>query len=215
MFKFMYDISGFNHALTMDMPIDKATDIRKGQLVRVTSGKIVCRQGGPYLGVANETHTGEHDPFNPRNDGELINVIVSTRAVYSSAAPFFEFPHDAINETTVLSPIAANYNAMDFVGGYIAFLSKGPSSENTDKLGDIREITAYSTSSRELTLSSGGKIGTGDKYVFFPPVGMRKLEMDSTCSRMILSDLMGDFTVLNYDFNNLQLHVICRNNLIT
>ena len=214
MFKFLTDISGFNRAFTADVPIAKETKITKGQIVKIVSNKAEARIPGPYLGVANETHTGEYDAFNPRNNGELINVVISPRAVYAVEAPVLEFKTVGANETKAVSPAFVVYTTTDFVGGSLIFLSKGPTSGNTDKPGEIRQITAYDVPTRTLTLTEGGIIGVDDKYAYIPPIGFRKLELNTTCTKIILTEAVGDFTITGYNLDTAEIHVICRNNLI-
>jgi len=216
MFKFLYDISGFNRSLTADMPIEKTAKIEKGQIVKISLGKVVNASPGSYLGVANETHTGKHDPFNPRSNGEFINVIISPRAIYSTKPPVLEFMMEGLSETTALSPTFPSYNNTDFIGGYLILLSKGNTSTNKDNIGSVREITDFVKNTLTLTLTAGGKIGVGDKYAFLPPIGFKKLEMDTACANIRLTDTTtAEFTVTGHDLKNGELHVMCRNNLLS
>ena len=213
MFKFMYNLSGSNRSLTLDMPINKATNIKKGQLVRVTKGKIDTENVAPYLGIANETHTGEHDPFNPRNNDTKVSVNISTGSVYAIEPPNFTFTANAANTTSATFPVPFGYSSMDIIGGYMVLLSKGASSGNTENIGAVREITAYNSTTKQLTLTEGGIIGTGDKYAFLPPTGFRKLEIDTTTfSNVILSDAAADFCVVSNDVEKLEIHVMLRTN---
>lgn len=212
MFKFIYDMSGFNRCLTVDLPVAKTAKIEKGQIVKISAGKAVCGSTGAFAGVANETHTGEYDTFNPRNDKDLINVIISPNAIYATDCPALEFAVTASDTKSATFPGSANYDENDVVGGELIMLSKSASSGNTDGVGSVRKITAYVKASKTLTLSDGGKISAGDKYAFAPPAGFKKLAADSNCSTVKLSDAAGDFTVIGADAENAQIHVVCTNN---
>jgi len=211
MFKFMYNLSGSNRSLTLDMPIAKATNIKKGQLVRISKGKIAIEAVNPYLGISNETHTGEHDTFNPRNDDKKISVNVSTGSVYAVDPLTFTFAANAANATSATFPAPFSYASSDVIGGYMILLSKGAASANTESIGAIREITAYNATTKLMTLTEGGIIGVGDKYAYFPPTGFKKLEIDATTfSNVILADAAADFCVVSTDIEKSEIHVMLR-----
>ena len=215
MFKFMHNLSGSNRSLTLDMPIAKATNIKKGQLVRISKGKIVTEAVIPYLGVANETHTGEHDTFNPRNNDKKISVNISTGSVYAVEPPNFMFAVNAANTTSATLPVSFSYASADIIGGYIVFLSKGAVSANTENIGAVREITAYNSTTKLMTLTEGGIIGAGDKYAYFPPTGFKKLEIDATTfSNVILADAAADFCVVSTDIEKSEIHVMLKTSQI-
>ena len=58
MFRYMYDLGGSRRPITADMPTSKTTKVERGEIVKITNGKVVRASPGSYLGVANETHSG-------------------------------------------------------------------------------------------------------------------------------------------------------------
>ena len=173
-----------------DYPIAAATDIREGQVVKLSGGLVVLAaagETGAILGVAKENHTGTADAFNPRNNGTLIRVLDGPMTVYEAPAP--RVTATSGSTTTMAATGVASMADDDFNGGYMKLVSKGASSANTDPVGTVYPITDYTNTGRVFTTTktAGGAHTAGDIFEIYPPNGFQKGNFDSGISKLILS----------------------------
>lgn len=71
-------------------PIDPATEILVGQVVKLAGGKVVpaaANESGAILGIANESHKGVEDALNIRANGDEILVADGPDMIYACPAP--------------------------------------------------------------------------------------------------------------------------------
>jgi len=166
-------------------------DIKDGQLVKLSEGKVVttaAAETGAVLGIANEGHSGSADALNPRANGTKISIIDDPSTVYQCKAP--EVTAASGSATTLVFTAGQYFAADDFNGGYVKLISKASGSTNTDKIGQVRAITDFAvtaSTSGTFTLESGGTPYAGDIYAVFPPVGFAKGNLDTNRTGIVLT----------------------------
>lgn len=173
-----------------DYPIAAATDIKEGQVVKLTGGLVVlalAAETGAIIGISAENHTGVADAFNPRNNGTVIRIIDSPYTVLESPAP--RVTATSGSTTTMAATGMGTFADDDFNGGFMKLVSKGASSANTDSIGTIYPITDF-TAATDLfttTKTAGGAHTAGDIFEIYPPNGFQKGNFDSGISKLVLS----------------------------
>lgn len=166
-------------------------DIKDGQLVKLSEGKVisaVAAETGAVLGVAAENHSGSADALDPRANGTKILVIDDPSTVFQCKAP--EVTAASGSATTLVFTAGQYFAADDFNGGYVKLISKAAGSTNTDKIGQVRAITDFAvtaSTSGTFTLESGGTPYAGDIYAVFPPVGFAKGNLDTNRTGIVLT----------------------------
>lgn len=173
-----------------DYPIAAATDIKLGQVVKLSGGLVVAAaagETGAILGVALENHTGVADTFNPRNNGTVISVADAASTVFEAPAP--RVTATSGSTTTMAATGVASMADDDFNGGFMKLVSKVVASTNTDPVGTVYPITDYTNSSKTFTTTktAGGAITAGDVFEIYPPNGFGKGNFDSNISKLILT----------------------------
>lgn len=189
--KFYQKLDGGVHVSAREYDVAYNADIKEGQLVKLSGGKVVsavAAETGALLGVAAETHSGSADALDPRADGTKLLVIDDPAAIYQCAAP--QVTASGGSATTLVFTAGQYFAADDFNGGYVKLVSKGSGSTNTDAVGTVRAISDYAvtaSTSGTFTIASGGTPNSGDVYAVFPPVGFAKGNLDSGRSGLVLS----------------------------
>ena len=156
-------------------PIAAATDIKAGQVVKLSAGLVVsaaAAETGAILGIAAESHTGVADCLNPRNNGEEIKVFDNPELIFECPAPVFAA---ASGSATTIVPASGAVDAAAaddaFNGSVAVLIEKAAGSTNTDPVGKRITITDYAKSGTVLTKESGGTPYAGDVYEFYPAIG--------------------------------------------
>lgn len=152
--------------------IAAATVIEEGEIVKLSSGKVVAvgdtDQDDPYLGVAAEPHDGSTAG---RQSGTVIKVydhpddvfaLISTNAITASGGSTTTFVVDNMKSGT----IASNYDDMHN-GGYLKLVSVAADSSLNNKLVRISDFTAATgTFTLDETLSVA--LASGDTAYLCP-----------------------------------------------
>lgn len=179
-------------ASAREYDIATSTEIKEGQLVKLSAGLVVAcatTETGAILGIAAETHSGSADAINPRSNGAKIFVIDCPDVVMASPAVVVEATGGSA--TTVTTDELGAYSADDFNGGFLKLVSKVAGSTNTDPVGTIKQITDYSYAASgtvsTFTVASAGTANDGDKFELYPPVGLAKGALDSNIQNWVAS----------------------------
>lgn len=193
-----------------DYNIAAATDIKEGQIVKLTGGLVVLAAAGEtaaILGVAKENHSGVADAFNLKNNGRTIRVFDSPATVFEAPAP--RATATSGSATTMAATGLAVFADDDFNGGYIRLVSKTATSTNTDPIGKLYEVTDFTAATKLFTVASGQTHNVGDVYEIYTPVGFLKGNLDSGISKLVLTtNANTPFKVYGQDFDRgLQLYV--------
>ena len=168
--KFLYSLGGANTPVIREFDIDSTENIEKGQAVNISTDSIISVGAiGGCIGIAAETHTGEKDILNERNDGTKIRIDITRNGVYSVPAPKFT----ATSGSTTTFVCNSEGVTTNLANSVLVLVSKGENSENTDSVGSVREIQSVSVSGTvaTLTVESGSTISEGDVYAVMPVYG--------------------------------------------
>jgi len=188
--KLVQKFDGGANVSIREYDIATSTEIKKGQVVKLTEGLVVlatASETSAILGVAAENHSGAADALDPRSNGTKILVIDAPDAVFACPVPTFEATGGSA--TTITTDDLGAYANDDFNGGYVKLVEKASGSTNTDKIGAVKRITDYSYASSgtvsTFTVASGGTANSGDKYELYPAVGLAKFALDSNIQKII------------------------------
>lgn len=156
-------------------PIDAATVIDAGAVVKLSGGKVVlaaAAETGGILGIAAEFHSGKEDALNLRANGEWIRVCDNPTLIFECAAPMIKA---ASGSATTIVPATGDVDASAaddaFNNAVLVLKSKAASSTNTDALGTQIVVTDYAKTGTVMTKASGGVPGAGDVYQVYPVIG--------------------------------------------
>ncbi len=167
--KFLYSLTGANIPVIKEFTIDKTSNIKAGEIVKRNSDGIIDDSNiGDVIGVSAETHTGEKDILNERNDGDKLRIDITRGGVYEVDA----FTATANSQSSENALVAKwGYLNSSLAGGRIVLVEKGDDSANTDQIGTVREIISDTISNSVCTfsVSEGGTICEGDVYAILPP----------------------------------------------
>lgn len=204
----IYSTSGEQVTSITSYEIATATAISIGQVVKLTSNKVVVglvAETSPIIGVAAEAHSGAADVLNQRSKGLSIKIYDSPNQVFESPAP--RSTATSGTTTTHVDTSLATFADDDFKGGKLKLVSKGASSTNTDPIGTIYEITGSTASSKTFTFAAaGGAITAGDIVEVYPPVGFAKGNLDTGISKLVLTATAAlPLEIVGYDTNRGQL----------
>ena len=126
-------------------PIDAATVIDAGAVVKLSGGKVVlaaAAENGGILGIAAEFHSGTEDALNLRANGTQILVCDNPTLIFECAAPTIKA---ASGSATTLVPATGDVDASAaddaFNNAVLVLREKAASSTNTDALGT--QIVVY------------------------------------------------------------------------
>lgn len=169
--------------------IDPTTKIHEGQVVDLVNGLVVPHAvggTGAVLGVAAEYHGGTPDALDPRSNGPKISVWDGPGQVFRCPAPKLTALAGG-SATTVKATLAGAASA--YVGGWLKLVAKAEDSANTDAIGTVRRITAFSASdgTGTFTLTEGGVPAAGDEYVLFLPVGFAGGNLDANGQQLVVT----------------------------
>ena len=144
-------------------PIDAATVIDAGAVVKLSGGKVVlaaAAETGGILGIAAEFHSGTEDALNLRANGKWIRVCDNPTLIFECAAPTIKA---ASGSATTIVPETGDVDASAaddaFNNAVLVLKSKAASSTNTDAVGT------------QMTKASGGAPSAGDVYEVYPVIG--------------------------------------------
>lgn len=172
-----FDLTGSQVRQAREYPISESTVIQNGQAVVLIDGKVypATAASDVLLGVAAENHLGVPDAMNTRSNGRLIKVYDSPTQIYVCKTPEYTAQSGDTASFTCAAKTAGLKN------GFVKLVDKEPDSTNTDALGMVYEITG-STSAGVVTLNRGaenGRIGAGDVFEVYPPVGYKLGKLNS------------------------------------
>lgn len=155
-------------------PIDPATEILVGQVVKLSGGKVVAAaadESEAILGIANESHQGAADALNGRANGDEILVADGPDLVFACAAPLVTATGGSA--TTVVTTGLGTFDAADLTGGRIQLVKLAATSTNVDGVGTAKTITNYASGT--FTVTEGlGAAANGDQFRIYPPIGFAK-----------------------------------------
>lgn len=172
-----------------EYPIATSTDIKEGQIVKLSAGLVVkaaAAETTAVIGVAAETHSGAADQLNPRSNGTKIMVWDCPDVIMEQKAP--RLTATGGTATTVVGTIAGAADVYN--NGYLKLVAKAADSTNTDPIGAVKKITDFATSegTGTFTVASGGAANAGDVYEVYPPLGFQGGNIDSTdFNKLVLS----------------------------
>lgn len=172
-----------------EYPIAADTAVERGQAVKLVNGLVVAATAADtseLLGVAAESHDGTEDALNERSNGKKILVYDADDTLFACPAPVVTAAAGG-SATTLIAAELATFANDDFKGGYVKLVSKAEGSLNADSVGQVREITGSTASSKTFTLEEGGTPAEGDVYAVFPPIGFAKGNFDATITKLTLS----------------------------
>lgn len=156
-------------------PIDAATAIDVGAVVKIAAGKVTlaaAKETGAILGIAAEFHSGTEDALNLRANGTEIKVCDNPTLIFECAVPTIKA---ASGSATTIVPAegAVDAAAADdaFNSAVLVLREKAASSANTDALGTQIVVTDYTKTGTVMTKASGGTPSAGDVYEVYPVIG--------------------------------------------
>lgn len=156
-------------------PIDAATVIDAGAVVKLSGGKVVlaaAAETGAILGIAAEFHSGTEDALNLRANGKEIRVCDNPTLIFECPAPTIKA---ASGSATTIVPDTGEVDASaaddSFNNAVLVLKSKAASSTNTDAVGTQIVVTDYAKTGTTMTKASGGAPSAGDVYEVYPVIG--------------------------------------------
>ena len=156
-------------------PIDAATVIDAGAVVKLSGGKVVlaaAAESGGILGIAAEFHSGTEDALNLRANGKWIRVCDNPTLIFECVAPTIKA---ASGSATTIVPATGDVDASAaddaFNNAVLVLRRKAASSTNTDAVGTQIVVTDYAKTGTVMTKASGGAPGAGDVYEVYPVIG--------------------------------------------
>lgn len=156
-------------------PIDAATVIDAGAVVKLSGGKVVlaaAAETGGILGIAAEFHSGTEDALNLRANGKWIRVCDNPTLIFECAAPAIKA---ASGSATTIVPETGDVDASAaddaFNNAVLVLKSKAANSGNTDAVGTQIVVTDYAKTGTVMTKASGGAPSAGDVYEVYPVIG--------------------------------------------
>ena len=162
--------AGISHPCIREYEVDTATDLFKGCVVTLSSGKAKrAAEGDTVLGILAEDYKVEKDELNHRAGAGKVKVIVSPGTVCIEKAPEFDVVTAGDANTLNVSGIPMPSVANALAGGFVKLVSKPETSANKDGVGNVRRITA--SNGAKLTVEQGGTSQPGDRYAVIPPAG--------------------------------------------
>lgn len=181
-------------------PIDHATKILAGQVVKLSGGKIVAAaaaETGAILGVANENHLAADDALNPRATGKEILVADGPEMLFECGAPVVEATGGSA--TTVVTSGLAAFDATDMQGGYLQLVKYGADSSNLDGIKTVKEIIDFGSGT--FTVPAGGTNSKGDQFRVYPPVGFAGGNLSADGTGLVLTATAElSFQVVGHDY---------------
>ena len=155
-------------------PIEAATAIEEGQVVKLSGGKVVAAaaaESGAILGIAVENHFGVADALNHRANGVEILVADGPDLLFECAAPVVTATGGS--STTVVTTGLGDFTAEDLTGGKIQLVKPAAESTNVDGVGTAKAIENFSGGT--FTVPGGmGVAANGDQFAIYPPIGFAK-----------------------------------------
>ena len=167
-------------------PIEPTTEIRNGQVVKLSSGKVVAASAaetGAILGIANENHLAADDALNPRATGKEILVADGPDMLFECAAPLVTATGGSATSVVTSGLAAIDSSAMK--GGKLQLVKRAEGSTNTDGIKTVRDITAFSSGT--FTVTTGGAAVSGDQYRVYPPVGFAGGNLNAEGTGLVLT----------------------------
>lgn len=186
-----YDKSGAQVMSLTEYDIASSTEIKAGQPVKISAGKIVlvdAAETGAIIGIAAENHSGAADALDSRANGARIFVYDSPTAICESAAP--EITATGGSATTIVSSggLSSSLSNDALIGGYAVLTEKGISSTITDAEGTVYAISGSVGSTSTLTVATvAGGVTAGDKFAILPPVLFSGGNFDTNRLKLVLS----------------------------
>ena len=156
-------------------PIDAATVIDAGAVVKLSGGKVVlaaAAETGGILGIAAEFHSGKEDALNLRANGKEILVCDNPTLIFECPVPTIKA---ASGSATTIVPADGDVDASAaddaFNNAVLVLKEKAANSGNTDAVGTQIVVTDYAKTGTVMTKASGGVPGAGDVYEVYPVIG--------------------------------------------
>ena len=156
-------------------PIDAATEIQAGAVVKLSAGKVVlaaAAETGGILGIAAEFHSGKEDALNLRANGKEILVCDNPTLIFECPVPTIKA---ASGSATTIVPADGDVDASAaddaFNNAILVLKEKAANSTNTDAPGTQIVVTDYTKTGTVITKASGGTPSAGDVYEAYPVIG--------------------------------------------
>lgn len=156
-------------------PIDAATEIQAGAVVKLSAGKVVlaaAAETGGILGIAAEFHSGKEDALNLRANGKEILVCDNPTLIFECPVPTIKA---ASGSATTIVPADGDVDATAaddaFNNAVLVLKEKAANSGNTDAVGTQIVVTDYTKTGTVITKASGGAPSAGDVYEVYPVIG--------------------------------------------
>lgn len=156
-------------------PIDAATEIDAGAVVKIAAGKVTlaaAKETGAILGIAAEFHSGTEDALNLRANGTEIKVCDNPALIFECPVPTIKA---ASGSATTIVPAEGDVDAAAaddaFNSAVLVLREKAASSANTDAIGTQIVVTDYTKTGTVMTKASGGTPSAGDVYEVYPVIG--------------------------------------------
>ena len=169
--KFLYSLTGANVPVIKEFDTYNTEKIEKGDVLFLDIGKKATKSNsGNVLGVSAETHSGKEDILNERSNKDKIRVDITAGGVYSVAPLLLTAVQDGSTGSFFCSDENVDYSVEGFK---LVLVEKAEGSENTDNIGDVRNVSFGSPEEGKInmSISAGGKTCKGDVYAMYPAVG--------------------------------------------
>lgn len=177
---FAYDLAGSDFEVIREFDIGTATVIEKGEVVRMNlaTGLVVAvgdaDQDDPYLGVAQEGHTGAADTMNLRSNGLKIRVSCSPTAVFKCKPGILSTADSGTTTNWVDGELVAGagFADDDFSGAFLKIYEKAAASTLTIPVGTVLRASDFTVAAGTIIMVAGALTGgasAGDKALLFPP----------------------------------------------
>ena len=194
-------------------PIDPATEILVGQVVKLSGGKVVpaaADESGAILGIANESHMGVEDALNIRANGDEILVADGPDMIYACPAPVVTATGGST--TTVVTTGLGDFAAADLTGGHIQLTKLAAGSTNVDGVGTTKAIENFSSGT--FTVTEGmGAAANGDQFAIYPPIGFAKGNLTETGLSLAETDALS-LKVVGHDLGTKQIFLMAKKHVL-
>ena len=194
-------------------PIDPATEILVGQVVKLDGGKVVpaaADESGAILGIANESHMGVEDALNIRANGDEILVADGPDMIYACPAPVVTATGGST--TTVVTTGLGEFTAADLTGGHIQLTKLAAGSTNVDGVGTAKTIENFSGGT--FTVPEGmGAAANGDQFAIYPPIGFAKGNLTETGLSLAETDALS-LKVVGHDLGTKQIFLMAKKHVL-
>lgn len=208
---YAYDLTNCDTPVIREFDIATATVIELGEVVKLdlATGYVVAvgdvDQDDPYLGIAEEAHTGVADTLNPRANGTKIRVLCSPTAVFKCKPAIISTCDSGTATNWVDGELVAGAGFADdsFSGGYLKLTEKAAASTLTIPVGWIGRIKDFTVAAGTVIMETSALVGAasaGDKALLFPPFGSFGWDLNSDGTNLDIKAKGGEsITIVDID----------------